>query len=537
MFSANAQFKSVFKIDESDVTNVASMKVIGMHDVRKGNKKVLLVGDYSGKDNLNNSISPFYSLETSYEGDGWLSHYYKDANPSASLGTRAYGSVYDAASGLYVGGSSDINQTVSRIDNAGNVVWTLNTGHHEIQSLLFDTTLNHLVVLGQGESVTNIHDFYVAIIDTNGNLLKGYNYGNIGFESPSTILQTSTGYLAVGITYNSPFKDILLLSLDTGLNILWSKTYNRSSYIEHVVNDAVKMGDKDEYAVTGYVKGAGVNPDSAFYFSVDGQGNPLQYKVFVADSTFDLHANAITYNPELRNFIIGGNFTPIDTNFTQPFVMQCDSNGAAIWAKSYGEGVDSTSETIEDVLFIQDSSFFLAAGNYLYQDGGGKYHWEVLMLKDKYTNQTSPCSATLDMLSYNRTMQVQQTGIMMREAYFFSAAYNLLSVETGVEDNQKECEITVHVHQLSAELQTEVLIYPNPVNDKITIEGKENILSIDVIDMYGRVVLTKKYTSSSTLYFKDQLDISYLSKGMYVVVSRTERSQRQYANTLIVTSN
>jgi len=535
VLSLQAQYKTIYKIDGNDVTDVASMKVVEMHDM--GNDKVVLIGDYSGKDNLNNSISPFYSLETGYEGDGLLSHYYKDANPSALVGTRAYGAVYDKASGMYVGGSSDVSQTVSRINDAGDVLWTLNTGHHEIHSLLFDTVLNHLVVLGQGESATNIHDFYVALIDTSGAFLKGYNYGNTGFELPSTILQTDLGYLAVGITYNSPFKDILLLSLDTGLNILWSKTYNRNSYIEHVVNDAVKVEGKDEYAITGYVKGAGANPDSAFYFSVDNQGNPLQYKVFVADSAFDIHANAITYNSDLKNFIIGGNFTPIDTNFTQPYVMQCDSNGSSIWAKGYGEGVDSTSESIEDVLWVKDSSFFLASGTYLYQDGGGTYNWEVFMLRDEYTADTSDCNTQLNMSSYNRIMQVQQTGFVVRDDYFFNLPYNLLAVETGVEDQQKDCEIIVGVNELDVYDKNELLIYPNPARQKITVKGELNIQSIDIMDMYGRIVFNKKYPLKRGTYFEDEIDISGLGSGMYIIVSKQEEQGERQSNTLIITTN
>ena len=520
-----AQYKTIYRIDGNDVTDVASMKIIGMHDVGKGNK-VLLIGDYSGKDNLNNSISPFYSLETGYEGEGLLSHYYKDANPS--LSTRAYG--------LYVGGSSGTAQTVSRINDDGDVLWTINTGHHEIHDLLFDTTLNHLVVLGQGESVTNVHDFYVALVDTSGTLLKGYNYGNTGFELPSTIVKTPQGYLAVGITDNGPFKDILLLSLDTGLNILWSKSYNRSSYVEHVVNSAVKVEGKDVYAITGYVKGAGVNPDSAFYFSVDNQGSPLQYKVFVADSIYDLHANAITYNPELKNFIIGGDFTPIDTNFTQPFVMQCDSDGTAIWGKDYGEGLDSTSESIEDVLYLKDSSYFLVAGNYLYQDVSG-YNWEVFMLKDEYTSVMSDCNAQLNITSYNRAMQVQQTGFIIRDDYFFNSSYNLLSVATGVEDQQKECEIIVAVEDFSFYDKKEILIYPNPAKQKVIVSSHSVINSISIVDVYGRIVLHKNYPPSHLSYFKSELDITNLKSGLYMLVFNQGKEGLKQVKTLIVSTN
>lgn len=527
-----AQHKTRYKIDENDVHNVASMKVVEMLDV--GSNKILLIGDYSGKDNLGKNISPFYSIETDYEGNGGVSHYYKDANISAALGARAYGATYHTKSGLYVGGSSNVSQTVSRVNDAGDVIWTLNTGHHEIESLLFDTVLNHLVVLGQGESVTNIHDFYAAIIDTSGVLLKGYNYGNIGFEAPSTIVQTPTGYLAVGMTYNSPFKDILLISLDTGLNILWSKTYNRSSYIEHVINDAVKVGGKNEYAITGYVKGAGANPDSAFYFRIDEQGNPLQYKVFMTDVAMDIHANAITYHSDLKSYIIGGDYSPSGTNYTQPFVMKCDSNGNVIWMKDYGEGVDSTSESIENVLWLKDSSFFLASGNYLYQDGGGDYNWEVFMLKDEYTSITNQCNTTLNIMGFDRVMQIQQTGFAMREDYFFSSPYSLVSVETSVDAKKKECEIITSVYPMITN-RNELSVYPNPASKKITIEGKENINVVTIFDMYGRVVLDKEYPVPSTVYFKEEIDVSFLESGIYLVVSKLKGGKNQRMNTLVIT--
>jgi hypothetical protein len=67
-----------------------------------------------------------------------------------------------------------------------------------------------------------------------------------------------------------------------------------------------------------------------------------------------------------------------------------------------------------------------------------------------------------------------------------------------------------------AQLEASVKIYPNPVNDKVFIQGKENIKSIFVYDVTGNL---KKMLTPNTA--ETELNFSNLPKGMYLLKIQT----------------
>ena len=56
-------------------------------------------------------------------------------------------------------------------------------------------------------------------------------------------------------------------------------------------------------------------------------------------------------------------------------------------------------------------------------------------------------------------------------------------------------------------------IYPNPVKDVLTIEG--NYTSVDVFDMFGKLVLSSEYTKN--------INVSTLANGIYMLNITTEK--------------
>jgi len=62
------------------------------------------------------------------------------------------------------------------------------------------------------------------------------------------------------------------------------------------------------------------------------------------------------------------------------------------------------------------------------------------------------------------------------------------------------------------ELNQNVSIYPNPANDKIFIEGKFSSQSIEIIDMNGKLVISRTADSNIT-----EIDITNLTQGVYLV--------------------
>lgn len=62
----------------------------------------------------------------------------------------------------------------------------------------------------------------------------------------------------------------------------------------------------------------------------------------------------------------------------------------------------------------------------------------------------------------------------------------------------------------------DIIIYPNPVKDKLNIKSKYLVQDIDIFDTRGKMVASKDIRS-----FKWKIDISYLPKGSYIVCINT----------------
>jgi len=71
-------------------------------------------------------------------------------------------------------------------------------------------------------------------------------------------------------------------------------------------------------------------------------------------------------------------------------------------------------------------------------------------------------------------------------------------------------------------------VYPNPSSGLVTInlKSKSNSVNVEVVDVMGKIVFAHDYNGASNM-FKQTIDFSYLSKGIYslVVTSGTERTQ------------
>ena len=63
------------------------------------------------------------------------------------------------------------------------------------------------------------------------------------------------------------------------------------------------------------------------------------------------------------------------------------------------------------------------------------------------------------------------------------------------------------------DLASNLAIYPNPVKDVLTIEG--NYTSVDVFDMFGKLVLSSEYTKN--------INVSTLANGIYMLNITTEK--------------
>ena len=62
-----------------------------------------------------------------------------------------------------------------------------------------------------------------------------------------------------------------------------------------------------------------------------------------------------------------------------------------------------------------------------------------------------------------------------------------------------------------------ISIYPNPVNDKLFIQGLFDVSKVTIYDVLGKLVLSKTNTS--------EIDVTNLKKGIYTIKIVAEQKE------------
>jgi hypothetical protein len=100
---------------------------------------------------------------------------------------------------------------------------------------------------------------------------------------------------------------------------------------------------------------------------------------------------------------------------------------------------------------------------------------------------------------------------------FFLGASNIVTYFDDVEIIE---EPTVNVNVISANLSSEVIMFPNPATDilNVNVRAKYNEkVTISIIDLQGRVLSAKRYVATSEGINTFQFDVQTISQGNYLV--------------------
>ena len=76
-------------------------------------------------------------------------------------------------------------------------------------------------------------------------------------------------------------------------------------------------------------------------------------------------------------------------------------------------------------------------------------------------------------------------------------------------------------------IKPEVTIYPNPTNGIFNMDFKNNVNSIRIVDILGKVVYSEKVTSE-IVYTTKRIDLSNLNNGLYIISVTNENGASNY---------
>lgn len=96
----------------------------------------------------------------------------------------------------------------------------------------------------------------------------------------------------------------------------------------------------------------------------------------------------------------------------------------------------------------------------------------------------------------------------------WSVRYGSNSANIPATTGTYECETSISINDI-----TETNIYPNPVSDILYINTDSQIKSIELYDVYGRMVLNKTNLTTTDI----TVDVSHLNSGIYVLRLNTTK--------------
>ncbi len=460
-----------------------------------------------------------------------------------------YAVTTDADENIIVGGSTlstdgDITQSygdldiwVIKYDTHGNLIWKKNYGGSG-NDYIWDirpTNDGGYIFAGHSDSTDGdvsqnfgASDFWVVKLDTQGNIQWEKSYGGSDFEDVSKIIETGSGhFILIGssfsndgaFTNNQGNSDIALAKIDNNGNLLWSQLFGGSGYdvgIDGIIDSFGNIvisayGNSNDDIFIGSSGGSDVllmslTEDGFIIWTtlIGGSGNDQTYSLIQLNNgnyLVGINSNSndgafennfgnsdvwlFEINPGIfiNKFHFGGSFSEapmaLYETTTGDIIVGCRS------ASSDGD-VSNNHGASDFWIFKMNPS-----GNIIWENsyGGSGIDglWDMVVTNDGIVLVGDTTSNDGD-VSGNHGLDDMWILKLNRE-------------DMGLVENN---------------LST-INIYPNPSSDKVYIETDEIVISLELYDLNGKLILKKSNTNNSL----KELDLTKLIKGTYILKIKT----------------
>lgn len=221
-------------------------------------------------------------------------------------------------------------------------------------------------------------DFFLVKMDSTGNILWGKTYGGQNAEVIGEMKKLSNGSLLIAGGSKSYIdtvdRDMYVINVDTGGNLIWSKTFYDSNF--GVIID-IEQGKNGDIILVGAINNLfGADSANAVLVCLDIDGSTKWIK------EYDIGYNEIfceIVSTEDFGFNITGHISSDIILFDDVFVMKIDSSGNQVWGKVYGspDSVRLLNSGIH-MLVDQDDNVLISAFT---KDYGTQIGRDFLLLK------------------------------------------------------------------------------------------------------------------------------------------------------------
>ena len=267
----------------------------------------------------------------------------------------------------------EINVWLVKIDSNGNLQWSQTYGrtNRETGSCVIQTSDGGYALAGFTDPFTGNTNAWLVKIDSNGNLQWNQTYGGLGEEFVWSLVQTNDeGYALAGYTdsFGAGDIDFWLAKIDSSGELQWSQTYGgiESDYGRFVVQ--TKDGG---YALVG--RSLRATKVEAQLVKIDSNGN-LQWNQTYGGTGMMLGESVVETSDGGYALLVDIN--SFDDKLLLDFsLVKTDSSGELQWSQTYG---GTNRESGSCVIQTSDGGYAII-GSTLSFGAGGSDMWLVKM--------------------------------------------------------------------------------------------------------------------------------------------------------------
>ena len=235
-------------------------------------------------------------------------------------------------------GSGEVDFWILKLDNIGNIEWekTYGGSKTDFSLAVVQTPDGGYALGGLTNSVgSGNFDTYLLKLNNEGDVAWQKTYGGSGGEGAESIQITADGgYILASYTWSfgSGGKDLWILKLDSGGNVIWQKTYGGSA---DETSPHIQQTADGGYIIGGTTRSFGTVNGDIWVLKLDSYGNIIWQKTYGGSA--DEGMDHIIQTAD-GGYIIASHTQSFGAGGYDAWVLRLDSYGNIIWQKVYGQG-------------------------------------------------------------------------------------------------------------------------------------------------------------------------------------------------------
>lgn len=444
-----------------------------------------------------------------------------------------------------------------KINSTGSIVWQKclgGSGTEVVHSTSLTNNSGYIISgitsSSDGDVLNNNGgvDCWIVKLNSSGNILWEKNLGGTDLEEANSIIQTTDGgYIFAGYTFSNDVqvsgnhggKDIWIVKLSSGGNMVWQKCYGGTNDEEA---KSIQQTLDGGYIITGYTKSNDGDVSNNFGISdywiikisqigtieweqsFGGSNMEEAYSIIqLIDSSYVI--TGYTYSNDID---VSGNNGSRDI-----WVIKIQSNGTLEWQKCYGgtnsDGASMIKQTIDEG--------FLIAGGTLSNDGDVSGNHSSPNNPDAWILKIDSIGLLQWQQCFGGALDDQSTGIEeTNNGYIFCGYTNSNDGDVSGNHGDEDFWIAKVSTQLNISQNFNINssnLIPNPNSGNFTVNynlSEKNVGTFNIYNAIGKLVYQEKLTQNN-----GTLNLNlFLATGVYFWEIRDEENKSLKSEKMVI---